>query len=197
MPIIGLVRHGITDWNAQNRAQGRTDIPLNAEGRRQAHWLAQRLMNEHWDTIVTSPLIRARETAEILARGIQMQNIIKCTSISEMDCGLIEGTTEDERLARWGADWRQQDLGMEHFELIAARGTQFLEEVWRSYSGQRVLVVSHGAIIGLSLQKLLPERFATTYINNASLTLLTKVSGTWDCTLYNDTNHLTYSDHVQ
>lgn len=110
--------------------------------------------------------------------------------ICEIDCGHIEGTTEEERLVSWGHSWRELDLGMERYEDVAERGTQFLEEVMQTYGNKNILVVSHGAVIGLSLQKLLPQRFTTTYMNNASLTLLTKSNGEWNCPLFNCTEHL-------
>lgn len=187
---IGLIRHGITDWNVQNRAQGRSDIPLNAEGRQQAQRVAERLKRESWEIIISSPLIRARATAQIIAEGISVLDIMEDERICEIDCGHIEGTTEEERLVSWGHSWRELDLGMERYEDVAERGTQFLEEIMHAYENKNVLVVSHGAVIGLSLQKLLPQRFAATYMDNASLTLLTKSNGEWNCPLFNCTKHL-------
>ncbi|MFE9274303.1 histidine phosphatase family protein [Paenibacillus glucanolyticus] len=188
--VIGLIRHVITDWNVQDRVQGRSDIPLNAEGRRQAESLAERIKGDSWDVIITSPLIRARETAQIITEFIPTLNILEEQRICEIDCGQLEGTTEEQRLDAWGANWRELDLGMERYEDVAERGSRFLEEIWSDYEGRNVLVVSHGAIIGLSLQKLLPQQFPTTYIDNTSLTLLTKMNQAWDCPLFNCTKHL-------
>lgn len=190
MGVIGLIRHVITDWNVQDRVQGRSDIPLNAEGRRQAESLAERIKGDSWDVIITSPLIRARETAQIITEFIPTLNILEEQRICEIDCGQLEGTTEEQRLDAWGANWRELDLGMERYEDVAERGSRFLEEIWSDYEGRNVLVVSHGAIIGLSLQKLLPQQFPTTYIDNTSLTLLTKMNQAWDCPLFNCTKHL-------
>ncbi|MGE7057422.1 histidine phosphatase family protein, partial [Paenibacillus glucanolyticus] len=75
--VIGLIRHVITDWNVQDRVQGRSDIPLNAEGRRQAESLAERIKGDSWDVIITSPLIRARETAQIITEFIPTLNILE------------------------------------------------------------------------------------------------------------------------
>lgn len=68
MTLIGLIRHGVTDWNYEYRAQGQVDIPLNDEGRRQAELLSKRMENEEWDYIYSSDLSRALETAEIIGR---------------------------------------------------------------------------------------------------------------------------------
>ncbi|WP_371931551.1 histidine phosphatase family protein [Bacillus sp. MMSF_3328] len=71
MTEICLVRHGQTDWNAEGRIQGRTDIELNEMGVRQAAACRDHLANENWDIIISSPLQRARQTAEIINQNIQ------------------------------------------------------------------------------------------------------------------------------
>src|ERR1700694_2280008 len=65
---LWLVRHGLTDWNMQQRFCGHRDIPLSAQGRAQALWTAEQLLKESISAIYTSDLVRARETAEIIAR---------------------------------------------------------------------------------------------------------------------------------
>src|SRR5207245_11094230 len=62
---LWLVRHGLTDWNMQQRFCGHRDIPLSAQGRAQALWTAEQLLKESISAIYTSDLVRARETAEI------------------------------------------------------------------------------------------------------------------------------------
>lgn len=62
------------------------------------------------------------------------------------------------------------------------------------YQGKRVLVVSYGALIGLTLQRLLPEEFPSTYIDNTSITILHYIGSEWDCTRYNCTKHLKAMD---
>lgn len=67
MTTIGLIRHGITEWKVLGRSQGISDIPLNEIGRQQAVALANRLsLEEKWDVIVTSDLLRAKETGQII-----------------------------------------------------------------------------------------------------------------------------------
>ena len=60
---VGLIRHGVTDWNNLGKAQGISDIPLNEDGIKQATALAKRLSGEEWDIIFSSDLMRAEQTA--------------------------------------------------------------------------------------------------------------------------------------
>jgi|SRR5690606_16802357 len=191
MTTIGLIRHGITEWNILGKAQGVSDIPLNKIGIKQASNIGDRLsQGEKWDILITSDLSRAIETAKIIGSKIDLPISHIDEKIREINCGKIEGTTEEERIQIWGDNWRELDLGMEKFEDVAKRGIRFIEEINSIYSGKRVLVVSHGAFIGLTLQRLLPVRFPTTYIDNTSLTILNYVEEKWDCILYNCTKHL-------
>lgn len=191
MTTIGLIRHGITDWNVLGKSQGISDIPLNNLGKQQIVALANRLvLEEKWDVIVTSNLSRAKETGEIIATKLKLSIGMTDDRIQEINCGEIEGTTEEVRLEKWGSSWRELDLGMEKFEDVSKRGNEFLIELARTYNGKRVLVVSHGALIGLTLQKLLPEQFTKTQLDNASLTILNIKQDVWNCSLYNCTTHL-------
>lgn len=190
MTKFGLIRHGITEWNVLGKAQGISDIPLNTSGRKQAQALADRLSLEEWDVIVTSDLSRAKETAVIISKKLNLPIDIYEKRLREINCGKIEGTTEDERLQKWGSDWRKLDLGMEKFEYVANRGCKFLQEAVMTYKDKRILVVSHGALIGLTLQSLLPKKFSKTNIENTSLTILENIENRWDCTLYNCIKHL-------
>ncbi len=89
---IWLVRHGLTEWNAQQRFCGHSDIPLSAQGRVQARWLAQQLQEEAISTIYTSDLARARETAEIIAnRRTQAVPVNVSAAWREIDFGAWEG----------------------------------------------------------------------------------------------------------
>ncbi|MCM3710690.1 histidine phosphatase family protein [Sporosarcina luteola] len=190
MTKIGLIRHGITEWNVLGKAQGISNIPLNEEGIQQAIKLGDRLSSEEWDLIISSDLSRAKKTAIIIGSKMNLSVDYLDKRIREINCGQIEGTTEEERVIRWGRNWRDLDLGMERFELVAKRGIEFIEDIANLHKGKRVLVVSHGALIGLTLQHLIPERFPTTYIENTSITVLQNIEDVWDCKLYNCTHHL-------
>ncbi|TQR19166.1 histidine phosphatase family protein [Psychrobacillus vulpis] len=194
MTTFGLIRHGITEWNDYGKAQGISDIPLNNIGIKQAQELANRLSKEEeWDVIISSDLSRAIETAQIISDNLKLTNCMMDERIREINCGEIEGTTEEERIQKWGTSWRELDLGMEKFEDVAMRGIEFLEEAVITYKDKRVLIVSHGAFIGLTLKRLLPEKFTSTYIDNTSITILQNIENKWECSLYNCTKHLNRS----
>ncbi|MBD3919429.1 histidine phosphatase family protein [Paenibacillus sp. PR3] len=187
---IGLIRHGVTEWNRQGRAQGVSDIPLNDDGMKQAEALAMRFTYGEWDVLYSSDLIRARQTAEFVQQSLGVATVITDERVREIDCGLMEGTTEEDRIARWGAHYHELDLGMETRQSVAKRGISFLEHMVNQHPDQRVLLVSHGALIGMTLQHLLPRLFSKTYIDNTALTILTYTNNEWECQLYNCTKHL-------
>lgn len=194
MTVIGLVRHGITDWNLQWRAQGHTDIPLNEEGRKQAERLARRMIGESWDAVYSSDLIRALETARkaVEGRGIEVRTDVR---LREIHLGQIEGTTEEDRVSKWGADWKTLDLGAEPRESVADRGVQAIEEMAARHPGSRILIVSHGGLIVQTIKRLAPFADTASYIGNTSVTLMRKGGdGTWECELYNCTKHLEEAD---
>ena len=70
---FAFIRHGQTDWNRDDKLQGSSDIPLNAQGREQAHEAAGILADGGWEVVVSSPLQRARETAKIIAHDLGLE----------------------------------------------------------------------------------------------------------------------------
>ena len=190
MTTIAFIRHGQTDWNKEGRFQGERDIPLNEEGLQQARLLARRFAGESWDYIFSSDLQRAKVTAEMIAEAIG-KPVITDKRIREKNCGRLEGLTEQERIERWGPNWRQLDHGMESNESIRRRGLSFINEITSKYSGSRIIVVSHGAWIGQTLTALLQdEEVDKTPITNTSVTIVTHRNGRWHCELHSCTKHL-------
>lgn len=187
MTTIGLVRHGITSWNEEGRIQGSTDIPLNDTGREQAIAIGKRLKSEKWDFMISSDLIRARETAEIIERESGI--VFKETSplLREKDFGRAEGTINEERLEKFGIDWRKQDLGGETNEQVQTRFQTFLTEIVPQYANQNILIVSHGAFISNALRSLSHER--EEYLKNCSLTKIKQSNDVWELDLYNCVEH--------
>lgn len=142
--ILGLLRHGQTDWNIDLRLQGSTDIPLNETGKEQARQAALALNPEDWDLVIASPLSRARDTAEIIAQELSM-NVVIVPELIERSFGAAEGLDH--------ASWRKlyeshvPIEGLESLEDLRLRTYLLLDLIANEYSGQRVLAVSHGAFI--------------------------------------------------
>lgn len=189
MTIIGIIRHGSTAWNKEGRAQGSSDIPLDQEGLTQAHALAERLSKEEWDLIYSSELSRAKQTADIIAERLGLPAPRTDRRLREAEGGLIEGTTEQERIERWGKDWRELDLGIESYEKVTARGLEFLEEVSALHPNKKILLVSHGSFIRQLLKKITPNQ-AEEKLHNTSMTRVKRIQNGWDCELYNCIAHL-------
>ncbi|MNW32646.1 Phosphoserine phosphatase 1 [compost metagenome] len=190
--LVGLIRHGLTDWNVIGKIQGQSDIPLNDEGRRQAHRLADRLVTEseyHWDFVLTSDLSRARETGEIIANKLNIPLYEPDSRLRERAFGEVEGLTAIERETRWGKEWDLLDLGQEKDDDIRLRGLDFLNDIGDRYRDSNVLVVSHGALLAQLYIALYKEK-CMERIGNLSLTVLEKEESDWIMQLYNCTRHL-------
>ena len=99
---LWLVRHGLTEWNTQQRFCGHSDVPLSERGRVQARWLAGQLQDEALSTIYTSDLERARETAEMIAsQSAQALKVKVSEAWREIDFGAWEGLTYAEIAERF------------------------------------------------------------------------------------------------
>lgn len=188
MTVIGFVRHGNTDWNRERRAQGHTDVPLNALGRQQAEAIGKRLEHESWDIIISSDLSRAWETAVSIGSYMN-KKVVADQRLREISLGQVEGTTEEERIAKWGKDWRQLSLGMETTAEIQSRGVGFIEDCVRRYAGQRILAVSHGGLISNTLDALFPNE-ERAHVENTSYSIIRFNEDRWECLLYNCIQHL-------
>lgn len=190
MTTFGLIRHGSTIWNKEGRAQGSSDIPLNENGWQQARLLGERIASEQWDRIYASDLIRAQQTAQAIAEAAKL-DIFCDPRLRELDGGLIEGTTQAERIERWGEDWKQQDLGLETPESGAARGISCLSELAQRYPNERILIVSHGVLLNHVLNAILQQEPKWHALENMSITVVhCDDPKQWDCELYNCTRHL-------
>ncbi|USB34783.1 histidine phosphatase family protein [Paenibacillus sp. YPG26] len=193
--LVGLIRHGLTDWNALGKIQGQSDIPLNEEGRRQASLLARRLKDEpyKWDFVITSGLSRAQESGEIIAAELGIPVYDPDSRLMERAFGQVEGMTSEERETLWGIDWRLQDLGQEKDQEVQARALAFLTELGERYADKNVLVISHGGLLA-QLYTALYQDMLTERIGNLSLTILEKSEHTWEARLYNCLKHLQEND---
>ncbi|WP_039042017.1 histidine phosphatase family protein [Sporosarcina sp. ZBG7A] len=190
MTTVGFVRHGVTAWNKQGRAQGSTDIPLDEEGIMMAERAAERFSADNWDAIYTSPWQRAKRTAELIGKQMTHTEVIEDKRLRERAGGLIEGTTEADRLAKWGPDWKQLDLQGETHDSVISRGMSFIQEMQQRYPDGRVLAVSHGGFIKRLLSELLPGTTYEESLGNTSLTIIKIGEDENLCELFNCTDHL-------
>jgi probable phosphoglycerate mutase len=158
MTEIFLIRHGETAWNAERRLQGHIDIPLNAEGTRQAAALARALAGESVDMIFSSDLRRAASTARAVAEvhGLPVQTD---ASLRERCFGAFEGLLYDELEARFPeahAQWRARDpharypdgeRRAETFAEFAQRAVDAVCRIAETHRGKRIVIVSHGGVL--------------------------------------------------
>lgn len=183
--MIYIIRHGKTDWNKRHKLQGRTDIPLCDEGRIMASDAAKEYADMHFDVCYSSPLIRAKETAEILLKGRDIP-IITDVRLIEMGFGVFEGsenTFEKENCPmnvffKNPEDYVTPVEGGESLDELYQRTGSFLEEIAIPLhrSGKDVLIVGHGAMNSciISQMKGLPRKdFWSTGIPNCKLFTLT------------------------
>ena len=190
MTSICLVRHGETEWNRTGRYQGQMDIPLNEHGLQQAAAVATAIAGEpSWDAIVSSPLSRARKTAEAIAQAIGIDEITLDADLKERNYGEAEGLTLAERTERWtGNEWP----GLEPFESLQARGVAALDRVALRFPGQRVLVVCHGGLMNAVLAHHSAGEHGTgiTVIRNTARTHLAHNGSAWTVETVTDASHL-------
>ncbi|KAB1663502.1 histidine phosphatase family protein [Pseudoclavibacter sp. CFCC 13611] len=163
-----LVRHGETDWNAEHRIQGGTDIPLNDTGRAQALAAAQELRRHYWSGVYSSPLCRAFETAEIIAAELRLPAPLRIPAVHERRFGEIEGLTLEERIARFGDE--SEVPGLESRADVVARAQPALTTLAHQHPGEQLLIVSHGGVIGSLMRFVTDSRRPRPqeYIHNGS-----------------------------
>jgi broad specificity phosphatase PhoE len=157
-----LVRHGETQWHAENRYAGASDVPLTARGLRQAAALGEWATGRRPAAVVCSPLSRARLTAEPAARALGMTAQI-VPGLREVDFGWAEGRTigelraeRPEAVEAFLADAERGAFpDSEPAAIAAKRAVTALREVAGANPGEEVLVVSHNTLLRIALCELL------------------------------------------
>lgn len=182
---IALIRHGQTDWNARGLLQGTSDIPLNEAGRRQAMQAAARIAGQGYERVVSSPLGRAVETAQIIARELGLPTEIETIP------DLIErhyGDGEGKPTKHPDGTWAVEEYGnKEPVARVAERGYQALEDIARSASAAgvtNVIAVSHGTTIRLTCDVIAGDELPS--VNNATASVVVGEPGAWTLETYNN-----------
>ena len=182
--LLGLLRHGQTDWNINFLLQGVTDIPMNQTGIEQVKLAAQAIRAEDWDVVLTSPLSRARQTAEIIASQHGYTEIIEQELLIERSFGEAEGLSHEQ----WRAKYSNLDVipGGESRTQLAERSMLLLETISQELAGKRVLAISHGALIraliAIASNNELPR--AGERLGNASLNVVKHIDNSWQVVNY-------------
>lgn len=148
-----IIRHGQTSWNKERKLQGRTDIPLNESGREVAELTKEGFKDIPFDMAFTSPLKRARETAEIIMSGRNVP-VINDERIIEVNFGSYEGCDfdlPDEYIQNFfSAPEKYFPInGMESMESIFERMNSFLQDLCQNAELQdkTILISTHGAAL--------------------------------------------------
>ena len=181
---LGLLRHGQTDWNINFLLQGVTDIPMNQTGIEQVKLAAQAIRAEDWDVVLTSPLSRARQTAEIIASQHGYTEIIEQELLIERSFGEAEGLSHEQ----WRAKYSNLDVipGGESRTQLAERSRLLLETISQELAGKRVLAISHGALIrtllAIASNNELPRDGER--LGNASLNVVKHSDNSWQVVNY-------------
>ena len=181
---IGLFRHGQTDWNINLLLQGVTDIPMNSTGIAQVRTAARALKVNDWDLILTSPLGRARQTAEIIAEQLGFQDIHQQDLLIERSFGEAEGLAYEQ----WKSKYSNLDElpGGESKSELVARSKTLLDTFAEDHPGKRILAISHGALIrtvlAIASDNMLPREGER--LGNASLNVVSHQETSWSVTKY-------------
>lgn len=202
---VYFIRHGETPWNREGRCQGITDISLTEKGYRQAHSIAEALRGEPLSLVLSSPLVRARETAAVIAEphGLTVET---ATELQEWNQGELEGLAASELLRdyrvffeRWFKDPAgTAPPGGEPLQALQNRAWPVIDALReRSLEGP-VAVVSHNMTIGTILCATLGLDLA--YIHRLRLNVGSRSTiefvpfglfSAWVLTALNDRSHLT------
>jgi uncharacterized phosphatase len=184
-----LIRHGETDWNAIGRIQGRTDVPLNSKGILQAEECGQFFKTSQWDVIITSPLKRAKLTAEIINRSLFVP-LVEMDELKEKCFGDAEGMTLQERRIAFPDNIypNQEDESSLTIRVMSA-----LDKIKQKYGDSRLLVVAHGAVINSILAHLSDGElgFGKTKLKNACISDIHFHQEQWKVQTFNQVSHLT------
>jgi probable phosphoglycerate mutase len=197
-----LIRHGQTEWNREGRIQGHLDSALTPEGIAQAEACATRLATEPFDALYASDLPRTQHTAAILNCALHL-TMNSRESLRERCFGIGEGLTYAEMDVRFPEVFSRAraldpDFAIEGGETrrqFHSRVRTALQGIASAHAGQRVLVVTHGGVLGVVYRWLndLPIASAhTVEIPNVAYNRVRVADSQWQLEIWGDTAHLAF-----
>lgn len=147
-----VLRHGQTNFNVEHRYLGALDPELNANGLLQASAFCK-MLPDCVDVVVCSPLLRARQTADIICRG-RLPSAIIYDAFRERNVGVFEGLTQQEARSQfpelWAKNvtrqWKEAPTGGETIEDVVIRVTEGLNDLIARYTDKTVVLVAHGFV---------------------------------------------------
>ena len=176
-----LVRHGQTDWTLENRIQGQNELPLNEIGKEQSEKVSQELRHLNPAAIYSSPMLRAKQMAEIIAMGHPCEIFIE-ENLNEGTFGSIEGMTKAEfkvkfqedliQLHRMDADTRLRHKLVPEADSIleiAERTIPCLKDIAAKHPDQSVIIVTHGWLMRSLLVVLNQNDDRSTFVSNGGI----------------------------
>lgn len=148
-----LARHGETQWNLENRLQGRKNSPLTKNGHRQIELMKEFFSEIKLDAVYSSTLKRAAITAKAVADSKHM-SLIKSTELQEISFGVCEGMTKEEISKKFPGLWEARHFDKYNFRIpkgesyadLFERTRIFLKKLEKKHKDGTILVVTHGCI---------------------------------------------------
>ncbi len=194
-----LIRHGETEHNVEGRMAGWTDSPLTELGRSQAERLARHVADRYrLDRIYSSPLQRARHTAEAIGRHVHLRPILR-DDLKEIHFGKFEGLTKAEIAARFPGMVERRDEpffeypGGESTEHFSKRIRHAFRGIISESEGKTVAVVAHGGVLGAyisDLQSGEPHLWRQFIPRNCAITEVVVEDGATTLACFDETGHL-------
>ena len=150
MTVLGLVRHGTTEWNALGILQGQTDVALSRAGRAEIMDLAGELEGMEFEAVYCSDLLRARQSAMALAAVLDLPLRLD-PRLREIGLGIWEGLSSRRVQELYPCEWTEFGLngapGGERLSQVALRMSTVADEVAEAHPTGRVLIVGHGTAL--------------------------------------------------
>lgn len=199
MPKLYITRHGQTKWNEEKRLQGSKDSMLTQLGVQQAMWLSNALVDVEFEAIYTSPLDRAKTTAEIIRADRTLELQIE-PDIQECNFGIWEGWKIDEISEKfpeesncfWNEPEKYESINGENFDEVKERVLNAIYKIAQSNDGN-VLVVAHGIVVKILMNHFMDKGIETLWVDFVKPTSLSIVeidaNMKHEVILYGNTSH--------